>query len=212
MHTTKIRINRAHWGVIAGLSLLLGSLQLGDTVTDGRIGACIANVFTQTMSGEWWRLFTAQFIHLDWFHLVEDSAAIGVVWWFIARDFRVSAWRMLSTFLIAGSSGQLVGLLTWMIGITEYQSLVGSSDALHGMLYLYIHARYKHAQTSKDRTTWLFVMSLVLISILYSCATGRMIYWKALKSSGYHHLGGILVYVVAVESGWLQIRLRTNDE
>lgn len=199
--------------LVVGLLLaVLIVAQLANHYTGGILRNEFANIFASTASGEWWRLFTAQFLHLDLFHVIEDTACIAVVWWLLNRDFTLSPSRFLVVFVLSGTLGQVFALWAWRLGLTDAGSLVGSSDALHGMIYLYVRGMYDHSPAKGTRLLWLLALSALLASVLYTCFTGVMIYSSALKSPGYNHFGGILGFAAAVEVGWLRLVRRGNHE
>ncbi|NQU22394.1 MAG: rhomboid family intramembrane serine protease [Candidatus Nealsonbacteria bacterium] len=191
-------------------STLIVLLQAADTITDGAIQNLMENRFVLTAAGQPWRLFTAQFIHIDWLHVAIDVICIAVVWVLVRRSSRVLP--LCFSFLVAGTIGQLFALLAWRWGLTGYTSLVGSSDALHGLFYLYIRRMYDQSQDRWQRFEWLIVMGFLLGSIAYTCATGTMIMSGALRSPGYNHIGGIVVFALAVELGWLKTSDGTSHD
>ena len=201
--TTGIR----NWHALAGLLLLMIVLQATNTLTEGKLSASSANAFSRTGAGEWWRLFTGQLIHLDWVHLIVDGVSIAVVWVLVMPRFPAA--RLLACFLAAGTLGQAFGFLAWRAGFTTYESLVGSSDALHGLVYLYIAVMYRRAFGPSQRVTWLIGMAVLMASTVYTCIEGHMPFSQGMKSPGYNHLGGILAFVIAIEAGFLRLSTDT---
>lgn len=186
------------WAFLVGLAVL----QTLDSLTHGNLRTLIGNRFAATADGEWWRLFTAQFIHLNWTHLAVDAACIGIVWRAIWAFYTPT--RVFICFVIAGTAGQAFGLLAWLGGLTHYGSLAGSSDALHGLFYLYLRTFYVRAATIRAKLVFLAATVLLMTSVLYTCATGKMIVSDTMLSPGYNHLGGILVFMLAVSIGFLR--------
>lgn len=195
---------------LVGLLTLMVLLQFLNTVTHGTVKEALRNHFVSTAAGQWWRLFTGQLIHLDWTHLTMDAAAIAIVWGPIAR--RYSAARLLMVFLLAGTIGQLFGFLAWQTGLTRYAALAGSSDALHGLFYLYLRDNYSRTTRSGSRYVCLIGIALMLAAVLYTCATGVMPLCSSLASPGYNHLGGILVFVIALEFHFLNPQQESRYE
>ncbi len=202
MHNRETGMNRLHWWTLLALLGVLVLTQTGDSFTIGKLSAAIANRFDKAASGEWWRLFTGQLIHLGWFHLAVDGASIAVVWWLVAPYFRPL--RLLVTFLVAGTMGQAFALLAWRYGLTEYGSLVGSSDALHGLVYLYIAVMYRSSGNLRERLGWLVGAAVMTASTVYTCLTGRMLISSVMLSPGYNHFGGILGFILGLEIGFLK--------
>ena len=186
------------WGLFAILLCLQGL----DFLTGGAAQRLLENRFVLTAGGQWGRLFTAQFIHLDWFHVILDVICIALLWAMLIP--LCSQWRILVCFVVSGTVAQAFALGAWSLGLTQGTSLVGSSDALHGLIYLYLRQLYEDATNRRDRVWALSGVAMLLVSTLYTCATGTMIFAPMLKSPGYNHLGGILVFVLAVETGFLR--------
>jgi len=78
--------------------------------------------------GEWWRLLTAHFVHLDAEHAFLNGLGVVLMWALFARDF--SAWRWAAIYC---GSALTVSLGLWY-GNPELKWYVGSSGALHGVM------------------------------------------------------------------------------
>jgi rhomboid family GlyGly-CTERM serine protease len=78
--------------------------------------------------GEWWRLLTAHFVHLDAEHAFLNGLGVVLMWALFARDY--SPWRWAAIYLGAALAVS-VGL--WF-GNPELQWYVGASGALHGVM------------------------------------------------------------------------------
>lgn len=186
------------FGVFSGVLVLLQGL---DNASQGAIAERLTNSFAITWHGEWWRVLTAQFLHLDWTHLIIDATGILVMAGLLSGK---THWgTTLAAFLIGGAMGQLLAVLAWRSGLTEYKSLVGSSDGLHGLVYLYIALEYRGARCGQPRIPWALAAITLLASTVYTCVTGQMPFAGMLKSPGYNHWGGILVFMAALECGLL---------
>ncbi len=190
--------NWSLWSLI----LFLIFIQFLNTITHGSINKYFRNLFSLIISGEWWRLISAQFIHINWFHLIVDVSCIILISQSLWRIY--PKFRLILCFIISGSFGQLFGLLAWLFQLSHYQSLIGSSDAIHGLAYLFIRHNYENTKSGKGKLLWICVMGLILISIMYTCATGTMIISDQMKSPGLNHLGGIIIFLLAVETGFLK--------
>jgi len=160
------------------------------------------NAFASVWRGEWWRLVSAQFLHLDLTHLVIDVGCILAM----ATMLRGSPQpgRAVAIFVVGGVLGQFFGALAWRWGLTEYACLVGSSDGVHGLIYLYVAREYRGTADRRGRAAWMTGALALMASTVYTCVTGQMAFAGMLKSPGYNHLGGILAFVIAVESGFLR--------
>jgi rhomboid family GlyGly-CTERM serine protease len=78
--------------------------------------------------GQWWRLLTAHFVHLDLEHAVLNGLGVLLLWALFARDY--APWRWLAIYL--GSALFVSAGLWWLNpGLDWY---VGASGALHGVM------------------------------------------------------------------------------
>jgi rhomboid family GlyGly-CTERM serine protease len=78
--------------------------------------------------GEWWRLLTAHFVHLDAEHAFLNGLGVVLMWALFARDY--SPWRWAAIY--CGSALAVsVGLWFFNPGLEWY---VGASGALHGVM------------------------------------------------------------------------------
>jgi membrane associated rhomboid family serine protease len=77
--------------------------------------------------GDWWRLITSAFLHLNLLHIVFNMLAL---WWFGAPlEARIGRWRFLLLYIVsalAGSAGALI------LNPTEFT--LGASGAVFGIL------------------------------------------------------------------------------
>lgn len=77
--------------------------------------------------GQWWRLFTGNFVHLGWPHLSLDLAGLVLVWLLFRPQIAERVWAIATVFC---SLGVGVGLLWRMPDLQWY---VGLSGMLHGL-------------------------------------------------------------------------------
>jgi len=83
---------------------------------------------TALADGQWWRLLTAHFVHLDLEHAVLNSLGVVLMWALFARDY--SPWRWAAIY-----SGSAIAVSTGLwFGSPEVQWYVGASGALHGVM------------------------------------------------------------------------------
>jgi len=82
---------------------------------------------SETLQGEWWRVFTGNFVHLGWEHLLRDGAGFLLIWGIFARQFDQAIWIeiMITSALCVGG-----GLLCFSPEIRWY---VGLSGVLFGL-------------------------------------------------------------------------------
>ena len=78
--------------------------------------------------GEWWRVLTAHFVHLDAGHAVLNGLGVVLMWALFARDY--SPWRWAAIYC---GSAIAVSIGLWYAN-PELQWYVGASGALHGVM------------------------------------------------------------------------------
>ena len=76
--------------------------------------------------GQWWRLVTAHWVHLDARHLLLDSAGLVLLWCLYVRELRPAQWLLV---LAAATLGVDAGLWWADPGLSWY---LGISGLLHG--------------------------------------------------------------------------------
>jgi rhomboid family GlyGly-CTERM serine protease len=83
--------------------------------------------------GEWWRLFTGNFVHSGWMHVALDMAGLVLLWILTGR--RLASWRWLLVTVI-GSWAVGLGLwwawpnVVWYVGISGVAHTYWAAGAL----------------------------------------------------------------------------------
>jgi rhomboid family GlyGly-CTERM serine protease len=103
-------------------------------------------------AGQWWRLLTAHFVHLDLEHAVLNSLGLVLMWALFARDY--SPWRWAAIYLAAALA---VSAGLWF-GNPELQWYVGASGALHGVMTAGTIAHLRR----RDLDGWILATFIVL--------------------------------------------------
>jgi len=78
--------------------------------------------------GQWWRLITAHFVHLDPEHAVLNGLGVVLMWALFARDFSAGRWAA-----IYSCAALTVSAGLWFLN-PELAWYVGASGALHGVM------------------------------------------------------------------------------
>ncbi len=99
--------------------------------------------------GEWWRLFSAHFVHLGWAHTLLNSGGLLLVAWMQPRG---AAWRWWAFYIV---SALCISVVMYIKG--DVSTYVGASGVLHGLLVLAAFFSY-----------WLEAWRRILIIILIS--------------------------------------------
>jgi len=87
-----------------------------------------AQVNVLVLQGQWWRIVTAIFLHLNWLHILLNGWSLFVMGELVEPAF---GWRrFLVLFLLGGVMGGLLSLVAY----PPYSVLVGASGAIFGLL------------------------------------------------------------------------------
>lgn len=130
--------------------------------------------------GEWWRIFTAFFLHFGMRHLVNNMFILGCVG--SRLEAAIGHIRYLIVYLAAGLGGNLLSL--WQMTVSgDYAVSAGASGAVFGLmggLLLVVIKHHGHYETLT--TKGLVFMALFCLYCGYS--TGGVNNWA--------HLGGLI--------------------
>nr|WP_211173284.1 rhomboid family intramembrane serine protease [Brasilonema bromeliae] len=95
--------------------------------------AVIPRELTNNFAGEWTTLFTSQFLHGGWWHLLSNMLYL----WIFGNNIedRLGHFKYLIFYL---SCGALAALCQWIIGVNSGIPSLGASGAIAGILGAYI--------------------------------------------------------------------------
>jgi len=102
-------------------------------------------------AGQWWRLLSAHFVHIDLEHAVLNSLGLVLMWALFARDY--SPWRWAAIYC---GSAIAVSLGLWFFN-PELQWYVGASGALHGVMTAGTIAHLRR----RDLDGWILALFIV---------------------------------------------------
>lgn len=102
--------------------------------------AVVPQELTTNLSGEWITLFTSQFLHGGWWHLISNMLFL----WVFGNNIedRLGHAKYLIFYLTCGA---LAALCQWFIGMNSEIPSLGASGAISGVLGAYI-IRFPHAK------------------------------------------------------------------
>lgn len=164
------------WALLAACALLalieLGGEPLRNALSYQR--AAIA-------SGEWWRVLTAHFVHLDAGHAVLNGLGLVLMWALFARDY--SPLRWLAIYLVSALAISL-GLYVFDPHIEWY---VGASGALHGVMTAGTLAHLRR----RDLDGWILAFFIVA-KLSYEQFAGQMPFSGAANTVVNAHLYGAI--------------------
>ena len=92
--------------------------------------------------GDWWRLFTAMFLHASFFHIAVNMYSLYFVGSIMEQV--IGRWRFLLLYLASGLAGSAGALILSPLSLT-----VGASGAIFGILGALLIIEYQ--QTDRDR-------------------------------------------------------------
>lgn len=162
--------------------------------------AVVPQELTTNFAGEWITLFTSQFLHGGWWHLISNMLFL----WVFGNNIedRLGHFKYLIFYLACGA---LAALSQWFIGMNSAIPSLGASGAISGVLGAYI-IRFPHARITTliflgFFVTTISVPALVVIGIFFiqnvisglaslqaaanmSVQTGGVAYWA--------HIGGFV--------------------
>jgi membrane associated rhomboid family serine protease len=165
-----------------------------------RLYALVPQEFTSNLAGEWTTLFTSQFLHGGWFHLISNMVYL----WVFGNNIedRLGHFKYLIFYL---SCGALAALCQWFISTTSAVPALGASGAIAGVLGAYViwfpQARITTLIFLGFFVTTISIPALVIIGLFFiqnlisgiaslqvaanmSVETGGVAYWA--------HIGGFV--------------------
>lgn len=137
-------------------------------------------------NGEWWRLFTAMFLHANVTHILFNMWALYLFGPALERRF--GSLSFVALYVAAGIGG---GSLYHAVGRIE--PAVGASGAIFGLMGALVAATYRQRHTPAGRAVFSQLMLLLVINLSLPFIIPN-IAWEA-------HLGG-LVAGIAIAAAW----------
>jgi len=137
--------------------------------------------------GEYWRLFTATFLHFGLPHLLNNMVILGSAGQILERAMGRSKFLLL--YLMAGIGGSLLSF-GQMVYSADYKVSAGASGAIFGIIgalawIVIIHKGKYETLTGKG------LIAMLVLCLYYGISTGNVDNWG--------HIGGFLMgFLVAV--------------
>jgi membrane associated rhomboid family serine protease len=139
-------------------------------------------------NGEWWRLFSAMFLHYGPFHLAINMYSLYFAGTLLEQV--IGRWRFLALYLVSGLAGSAGALLISPNAIT-----VGASGAIFGVLGgLFVLERQQHIATGGQ------IAGLIIINLIFTFALS-----SSISVGG--HVGGLIAGAVLM---WALLRFRRS--
>ena len=149
---------RLGFALLAGCAILLLPVMMGEA---GRVALRYDRA--ALAAGQWWRLLTAHFVHLDFDHAALNSLGLVLMWALFARDYRPLHWLA----ILVGSMAAIdAGLWLRDSTVAWY---VGSSGALHGIMAAGTLAHLRRG----DLDGWILAVFIV-VKLAYEQTAGAL--------------------------------------
>jgi membrane associated rhomboid family serine protease len=155
---------------VAAFCIELWRGALTNPATLHRLGSL--DFFAVINKGEFWRLFTALFLHYNLLHLVFNLFALYVLGPSLERT--IGAVRFAACYLIAGigSTGGVV-LLT-LLKIVRPAELVGASGCIMGIVGAWAGFLLRHRHIWQARQRLLNILLIIAIQVLFDISTPQV--------------------------------------
>ena len=186
-----LNCDRAYGWALLGACASLGLLELGGEPVRAALSYQRAGI----AAGEWWRLLTAHFVHLDASHALLNSLGLVLMWALFARDYSPLRWAAI----------YLVSALAISVGLyvfdPQLEWYVGASGALHGVMSAGTLAHVRRG----DLDGWILA-AFIVAKLSYEQFAGAMPFSGAGNTVVDAHLYGAIVGLV------LALLLRSRAE
>ena len=177
--TPQHRPGRLHNAPVVGIFILLNIVvfcielwrgALTNPVTLHRLGAL--DFFAVIHKGEFWRLFSAFFLHYNLLHLAFNLFALYVLGPPLERT--LGAMRFAGCYLITGVGSTAGVILLTLINVVQPADLVGASGCIMGIVGAWagLLIRHRHVWQAKQRL--LNILLIIGIQILFDISTPQV--------------------------------------
>lgn len=121
--------------LLIGMNVATFAAQIARGATDDPAAFIeLGAVYTPLLKeGEWWRIFTAQFLHWGATHLIFNMMGL----WLLGRtvEAMIGFWRYIGLYLVAGAGGMLIAWWASLLGSDPHPTiLVGASASVLGLV------------------------------------------------------------------------------
>jgi membrane associated rhomboid family serine protease len=196
------RVNAVTIGLIAvNVAVYLGELAQGGSTNGTGSTIFLKGVLFGPLvaNGDWWRLFTAAFLHYGLFHLAVNMYSL--YWVGTLLEQVIGRWKFVLLYIASGLAGSAGALIATPNALT-----VGASGAIFGILgALWVLERNGHI-ASGGQIAGLIVLNLVITFAFSGFALGGRVTGFTISLGG--HVGGLLGGVVAM---WILLQVRRSS-
>lgn len=141
--------------------------------------------------GQFWRLFTAMFLHAGLLHIAFNAYALYLFGSMVESSFgRV---QMVLIYFVAGFLASVTSYAFGGIGVVG----VGASGAIFGIFGAFISYNYRRRHLALASANLRWASTLILLNLFLAFGFGGRIDWRA-------HLGGLVAGILTgfVAEGW----------
>ncbi len=160
-----------------GLDLLLGLAGAGRLLEAG------AMVPVLVARGEWWRLFTAMFLHVGVLHLALNSFGLYIFGSVVEQALGTA--RMVTLYLVTGFCASAVSFAFGPPAVAA----VGASGAVFGMLGVWLAYNLRRRSLAMARANVQWALMLIGINLVFGLSVPGI--------DNLAHVGGLVAGVVA---------------
>jgi rhomboid family GlyGly-CTERM serine protease len=162
------------FALLAVCALLALPLPGGETVRDA-----LSFDRAGIEAGQWWRLLSAHFVHLDGEHALLNGFGVVLMWALFARDYSPLRWAAIYLFSCLAISAGL-----WFLD-PRIEWYVGASGALHGVMTAGTLAHLRR----RDLDGWILA-AFIVAKLCYEQFAGSMPFAGAANTIVDAHLYG----------------------
>ncbi|AFY39065.1 Rhomboid family protein [[Leptolyngbya] sp. PCC 7376] len=137
--------------VFVNIAVFISGIVLNFKVNRGALLDLAGFVPSEVINGEWWRIITATFIHIDWGHLLTNILTLYLLGGFVERNLGKTRYLFIYIASGVGAMLMLLGLVffaqgldfsgfpRWLLFLTDeirstYRLWVGASGSIMGMI------------------------------------------------------------------------------
>ena len=128
--------------------------------------------YAVVMQGQYWRLFTALFLHAGFLHLLFNLFALYVLGPPLERS--IGALRFAICYLISGLISSAGVVVLTVIGIVQVAQLVGASGCIMGIVGAWAGFLLRHRHTPHAKQRLGNVLMIVAIQIAFDLSTPQV--------------------------------------
>lgn len=148
------------------------------------LGAIVPSYISQ---GEYYRLFTAMFLHGSVIHILMNGYFLYIIGGFV--EDLLGKYKYIIIYFISGLGSSLLVWLMWVIGISDNVVTIGASGALFGLMGSLLMLTYKRPLLFTPYGIR-SIRSLVVMNIIFTFLFPNI--------SVFGHLGGFLTGVAII--------------